>query len=197
MDLYLNPYPTSNDKYRDYHAGEYYDYSFSNAFAYDSKFIDKDIKYMYFTFTICCDSPVLLFPGTLNIFSYDSYAENERHQELSNKISYIIDGDTGVPEVKLDTSDIDNTIQNQDEILQSIYDSLNDDILDYLPEGYDNYGDYLNDNINSLQSEELFLTFGFVKEMFDEVVSATGIMSLLLFSLTFGFAIYVLGRRLS
>ena len=198
IDLYMNPYPSTNDLYRDYNAGEYYDYSFSSAFSYDSKFIDAGVKWIWFRFTICCDSPVLLFPGTLNVFPYSEYAENERYQELSNKISYMIDGDTGTPDIKIDTSSIDNSVKEQEEIIADIYaalDTKTDDLLSSF--GYSSMDEFLNDNMNDLNDKNMLASFDFVKMLFENVVSSTGISVLVLFSLTFGFAIYVLGRRLS
>lgn len=198
LHLYQNPFPSSTDNYRDYTPGTYYDHSFSDSFTYSHDFIEAGVKWIWFRFTIRCDTPVLLFPGTLNVYSYSDYMENQRYEELQNSISYIIDGDTGVPEVKIDTSDLEGSVQEQDAILDDIYSSLDSQTQELLIEfGYSSMVDLFQSNMNDMNDFNMLASFDFVKMLFNKVISATGLSALMLFTLTFGFAMYVLGRRLT
>lgn len=125
-------------------------------------------------------------------------ASTDITNSINQNFEMLISGDTGVPDVVIDTADLDNTVQSQDVMLQDIYNTLdakNQELLNNL--GYSSMDDFFQDNINDLNDSNMLVAFDFVKMLFENVVSVTGISTLVLFTLTFGFAMYVLGRRLT
>lgn len=177
------------------------------------------------TFKFISDGYVLFFPGDFSIQYYSEYVEDKNHNEIvdaiggissditssidsstsqivgsidsvNKNLEYVISGDIGVPQPDLDTSELDDIVQEQDEIIGDILSSLDDSVSDSIPVGYNNYGDYLIDNIKSFKSSEFDNTFTFIRSTFDNLVASLSIMPLLLFSLSFGFAVFALGRRL-
>lgn len=166
------------------------------------------------SFTFISDGYNLFFPGSFSILDYTEYIIESNHNEVINQITvvgsqitdavgkvntsleYIVSGDIGVPQPDIDTSELDNIVQEQDEIIGDILSSLDDDISDFVPAGYDSYADYLIDNINSFKSTDFDNTFTFIRSTFDSLVTSLSILPLMLFSLSFGFAVFAIGRRL-
>lgn len=166
------------------------------------------------SFSFVSDGYNLFFPGSFSILDYTEYVTESNHNEVINQITavgsqitsavgkvnttleYIVSGDIGVPQPDINTSELDNVVQEQDEIIGDILSSLDDDISDYVPYGYDSYADYLIDNINSFKSDDFDNTFTFIRSTFDSLVTSLSILPLMLFSLSFGFAVFAIGRRL-
>lgn len=166
------------------------------------------------SFSFVSDGYNLFFPGSFSILDYTEYVTESNHTEVINQITivgsqitdavgevndtleYIVSGDIGVPQPDIDTSELDTVVQEQDSIVEDVLSSLGYVISDYLPPGYDSYSDYLIDNINSFNSSEFSNSFSFINQTFDGIVSYFSILPLLLFSLSFGFAVFAIGRRL-
>lgn len=153
-----------------------------------------------FSFSFVSNGFNLFFPGSLELVEYGSYEESEEHKEIINTIQSgfdsILNNKIGLEEVVIDTSVVDDIVQKQDEILKDVYGELDNIIDNNMPDGYEDYNDYLEDNIDYF-NKNLSNAFSFVKKLFESIVEATGISYLILFCLSFGFAMYVLGRRLS
>lgn len=179
-----------------------------------------------FTFQFASDGNNLVFPGTFSIVDYNDLRSEVQHKDIINQIDtsagaiitsigdsanlitgsignlntnieYIISGDIEIEQPDMDTAELDAIISEQDELIGNIISSLNDDISDYVPAGYNSYAEYLIDNINSFKSDEYNNTFSFIRSTFDSLIASLSILPLVLFSLTFGFAVFALGRRLS
>lgn len=166
------------------------------------------------SFSFVSDGYNLFFPGSFSILDYTEYVTESNHNEVINQITvvgsqitdavgkvnttleYIVSGDIGVPQPDIDTSDLDSVVQEQDAIVEDVLASIGGIVLDYLPPGYDSYSDYLIDNIKSFNSPDLVSTFSFINQSFDSIVTSFSILPLLLFSLSFGFAVFAIGRRL-
>lgn len=116
---------------------------------------------------------------------------------VNDNIEYIISGDIEIEQPDMDTSELDDIVAEQDEIIGDILSSIDVSVANAVPEGYKNYGDYLIDNISSFKSSEYDSTFTFIRSTFDNLISSLSILPLVLFSLSFGFAVFALGRRLS
>lgn len=192
----------------------HYNYNSSDSLFVGDKVIDDFIEIVdlstldfdgygidvVFSFSFVSNGYNLFFPGSLEIVEYGSYEESEEHKEIINSIQSgfdsILNNKIGLEEVVIDTSVVDDIVQKQDEILKDVYGDLDNVIDNNMPDGYEDYNDYLEDNIDYF-NENLFDAFGYVKNLFENVVEVTGISALILFCLSFGFAMYILGRRLS
>ena len=116
--------------------------------------------------------------------------------EVDSTLEYIKSGDIEIEQPDMNTAELDEVVKEQDKIIFDILSSLNVSVSEVLPPGYKNYSEYLIDNIKSFQSEEYNNTFNFIRSTFENLVASLSIMPLLLFSLSFGFAVFALGRRL-
>lgn len=115
---------------------------------------------------------------------------------INNNFAEIMHGDTGYAEPSFDTSGIDNIISDTDSTLDDVFATLDDKIFNNLPSGYSSFDMYLKDNVDSLNTRFSY-AFLAVRNLFDRLVGELDISILILFSLVFGFAMYVLGRRLN
>ena len=201
LDTYLNPFEISDSNYRYYTSNKLYKYPLSFDFMYSQDFKNSNCDYIVFFFVARCDSVLMLFPGDVSMYDYESYTEEKRWNDLNNKLDFLIDGDTGLAAPVYDDK-ISGAVDEQDEIVNGLYDSLNSgaeqqlsDLNSVLGTSFNSYEEFFADNVKQLDSNfgEAFLE---VRNLFDRVVGATDMTILILFSLTFGFAVYVLGRRL-
>lgn len=155
---------------------------------------------LYFTFSFASDGFNLFFPGSVELVEYESFNQQQQHNEvigaIQNGFDSIMNADVELEKIVVDTSNVDNFVQEQDDIINGIYDDTDKIIEDNLPDGYENYEDYLEDNIDYF-NENLSDAFKFVKKMFEHIVDFSGQAYLILFCLSFGFGMYVLGRRLT
>lgn len=115
---------------------------------------------------------------------------------VNSSLVYIMTGDVEIAQPDMDTAELDDLVSEQDEIIGNILSSLDDEISGFVPAGYSSYSEYLIDNINSFKSDEYYSAFQFIRSTFDNLVASLSILPLLLFSLTFGFSVFALGRRL-
>lgn len=129
--------------------------------------------------------------------AHSTSAITDAVDKVSGQIEYIVSGDIDKEIPETNNEELDNLVAEQDEIIENILSSLDDDISDFVPAGYSSYKDYLLDNINSFKSDEFDNSFEFVRSTFDNIISSFSILPLVLFSLSFGFAVFALGRRLS
>lgn len=116
--------------------------------------------------------------------------------EVNSTLEYIKSGDIEIEQPDMNTAELDEVVKEQDKIISDVLSSLNVSVSEVLPPGYKNYGEYLIDNIKLFQCEEYNNTFNFIRSTFENLVASLSIMPLLLFSLSFGFAVFALGRRL-
>lgn len=117
------------------------------------------------------------------------------NEQIDIKFDDLMYGDTGYDKPDFDTGDIDNTNSQTDSTLDNLLTQLDSDILDSLPGGYLSFESYFTDSMNTLNTN-FSSAFLAVRNIFDRLVSVTDIGILLLFSLIFGFSIFVLGRSL-
>lgn len=203
-------------------VGKDYIYSDMTFIDIPHGFIDGvtvDFDYCFVT-----DSFNLFFPGNISFVEFESYEDDMEHDEVMNAINNASDVISGSissasselaseiastydklvtstqpkPDLSIDTGKVDNIVAEEEEILNNITSDLNARTDEYLKViGFSSIEGLFDEKINDLNNAELSASFDFVKSLFDQVVSATGVSTLLFFSLCFGFCIFVLGRRLS
>ena len=165
-----------------------------------------------FSFIIASDDPVLFFPGSLDFVSQGNYLSQKNHNEtldtiklssadiveaIQNSNYELVYGDTGVPYVEpVDTSPVDDYVNSEQTIMGGVYDILDEQIVNKLPSGTADVDTYLKDSVNSFVNN-MRASISSISSLFDDIVEASSIMPLMLFVLSFGFAIFMLGRRLS
>lgn len=163
------------------------------------------------TFSFASTGYNLFFPGNIEVVEYASFEETQQHKETIDAINNstteivgaidsaadkILNNEIGLEKIVFDTSSIDDYVADSDALMNDIYSDTDKLIQDNLPDGYNDYNSYLNDNIDYF-NQNLGDAFSFIKDLFENFVDATGISYLILFCLSFGFAMYVLGRRLT
>lgn len=117
------------------------------------------------------------------------------NEKIDVKFDELMYGDTGYDKPDYDTGDLDNLSSQTDSTIDNILSQLDSDVLAQLPGGYTTFDAYFSSSVNTIHTDfsKAFLA---VRNVFDRFVSVTDISVLLLFSLIFGFAIFVLGRSL-
>lgn len=117
------------------------------------------------------------------------------NENVNIKFDELLYGDTGYDEPDFDTESIDSISGQTDSTIDSIIESLNSDISSYLPSGYVSFEAYFTSTVNTIDSQFSY-AFLAVRNVFDKLVSVTDISVVLLFSLIFGFGMFVIGRNL-
>lgn len=185
--------------------------------------MSQDVEFI-FNYKFVSDSYHLYFPGSIDFVEFENYEDDMEHDEVMNAINdaatviggsvtsasselaseiastydKLVTSTQPKPDLSIDTGKVDNIVAEEEEILNNIYDDINSRTDEYLKViGFSSLEGLFDEKINDLNNDQLSASFDFVKSLFDQVVSATGVSTLLFFSLCFGFCIFVLGRRLS
>ena len=138
--------------------------------------------------------------GSINsqISSSAAALSGEIQQCLNNNFDSLVTPGVSVPDTGVDTSDLDDVMSKQDALLDDIYKGLDTKQKQYLNDmGYSSVDKFFEDKINSLNNASMQSSFDYVKGLFENVLSVTGISALLYFSLIFGFGMFLIGRRVS
>lgn len=123
---------------------------------------------------------------------------SEIAQALDDNFDRLLESDDPVPDLSFDTSDLDNEVNDEQDLLDDIYSSLDDKNKKYLEKlGYSSVDKLIEDKVNDLNNGSLTTSFDFVKSLFENVVNVTGVSTLVFFSLAFGFSMFLIGRRVS
>ena len=118
-------------------------------------------------------------------------------EAIQNSNYELVYGDTGVPYVEpVDTSPVDDYVNSEQAIMGGVYELLDDQIVNKLPAGSADVDSYLQDSVDSFVNN-MGASIRSISSLFDDIVEASSIMPLMLFVLSFGFAVFMLGRRLS
>lgn len=135
---------------------------------------------------------------TNSITSAKVELSSEIAQALDDNFDRLLESDDPAPDLSIDTSKLDGEVEKEKELLDDIYATLDDKNKQYLQSlGYTSVDNLIEDKVNDLNNSALTASFDFVKSMFENVVSVTGVSTLVFFSLAFGFSMFLIGRRVS
>lgn len=91
---------------------------------------------LYFTFSFASDGFNLFFPGSVELVEYESFEQQQQHNEvigaIQNGFDSIMNADVELDKIVVDTSNVDNFVQEQDDIINGIYDDTDKIIEDNL-----------------------------------------------------------------